>query len=434
MFNTTVAIIYFAGITAVVGLSLMGRINLGLLFLVPLFPLRIVVEQMHLFPFGKDLINIILLAMILGWFYKASSSRQKLIEPTPLNGVLAFMMIYTYLSLWKGSSFLGYSAPVHFDDPRLQDWKNYMILPLLYFIIVNNIKETKQIKSLVSVMILTMIVMDYYTLGQLKGASGISSREWIHGTFVYLGPNELAAFYAAFSFVLLGIFLWDKAGLRRFLILAVAVVNMYCVLFLYSRGAYIAVLAGLLFITMMQKKFLIIPILLLIIGWQVILPSRVVERINETQIEGSLDTSSLERISIWGAAIDIFKSNPLVGAGFGVVSAMGIGVPGEEFIYRDTHNIYLKILAEQGIVGFVMLLIIFWISLKSGWQLFKNAQDGFLKGLGFGFCCCVVTLMALNFFGDRWTYLEVGTFFWVFLALVARANIITDHENIASYQ
>jgi hypothetical protein len=35
--------------------------------------------------------------------------------------------------------------------------------------------------------------------------------------------------------------------------------------------------------------------------------------------------------------------------------------------------------------------------------------------------------MAANFFGDRWTYLQVNGYLWVVCGLVARAIIIEQH-------
>ncbi len=88
----------------------------------------------------------------------------------------------------------------------------------------------------------------------------------------------------------------------------------------------------------------------------------------------------------------------------------------------------MKILVEQGIIGFIFLLLIFIISIRSGWQLFQASKKPFFKGLGVGFLVCTICTMITNIFGDRWTYLQLGAYFWVFLGLVVRSNIITEKE------
>ena len=419
MTNFLTFIIYLTGMTIIVIICLAGKVHFGLLFLVPLLPLQNIILRLQQFSFGKDLNDIILIAMIFGWLFRSINNRERLFEPSIINKILFIMFIYTFISLWRGSSFLGFPAPFSASDVRVQTWKNYIILPLLYFITLNNIKTFKQMKWLIFAMIFSMLLMSFFTIKQFTWITDIASKEKLRGTFVWLGPNELAAFYASYTFVLLGILLFNKANIIRILFTITIIINMFCVLFLYSRGAYLGVLAGLLFLCFIKNKKLIIPLIILLFFWQAMLPKKVVQRINETKTEeGTLDHSSAARLELWKSSIDLFSKNPITGVGFNVFSFL-------EYQNNDPHNIYLKILAEQGIVGLIILLLIFWFSLKSGWELYRKSEDRFLKGLGFGFAACVIVTMTTNLFGDRWTYLQVGAFYWVFLGLVVKGTIIT---------
>ena len=193
------------------------------------------------------------------------------------------MVLYTFYSLWKGYSFLGLPVTLKFDDIRLQNWKNYMIFPLLFFIVFNNIKNSRQIKQLVVFMTFAVVLMNYYTIQQLHWLSSPQERARVHGTFVWLGPNELAAFFATYSFVLLGIIFFDKSKLRRLFFLVSILLSLYCVVFLFSRGAYLAILSGMLFFCFFKAKKLLFPILIILFFWNTIIPKQVIERINETK-------------------------------------------------------------------------------------------------------------------------------------------------------
>jgi hypothetical protein len=46
---------------------LFWRSGLGLYFLVPLLPLQNVLYRVHQYPGGKDLVDILVAAMIIGW-------------------------------------------------------------------------------------------------------------------------------------------------------------------------------------------------------------------------------------------------------------------------------------------------------------------------------------------------------------------------------
>ena len=68
------------------------------------------------------------------------------------------------------------------------------------------------------------------------------------------------------------------------------------------------------------------------------------------------------------------------------------------------------------------------LAFKKSLLLFKKAQDRFLKGLGLGFCICVFATIIGNLFGDRWTPLPLAAYFWVFLGMVERGNVIVAEE------
>jgi len=66
------------------------------------------------------------------------------------------------------------------------------------------------------------------------------------------------------------------------------------------------------------------------------------------------------------------------------------------------------------------------MAFRSGWKLLREANNGFEKGLGLGFMGCVLASATTNLFGDRWSYYEMGSYFWVFWGLVDRGILIAE--------
>lgn len=89
---------------------------------------------------------------------------------------------------------------------------------------------------------------------------------------------------------------------------------------------------------------------------------------------------------------------------------------------------YVEIMAEQGIVGLLLFIYLFYQALINAWNLFYETEDSFFKALGLGVFISILVTMTTNFFGDHWTYIELGAFYWTFTALAARANIMTEEE------
>jgi hypothetical protein len=70
-----------------------------------------------------------------------------------------------------------------------------------------------------------------------------------------------------------------------------------------------------------------------------------------------------------------------------------------------------------------------WVVFQTFWggfRLFRIAEDPFYASLGLALAVWVICAVTVNFFGDRWTYLQVDGYMWLLGGLVARARQIED--------
>jgi len=407
--------LYLSGLVfAIIAMS--GRVRWALMLAVFLLPLRNVIEKIQIYPFANQFIDILLIGVIIGGLTsKKGGDKTK----SSINTIALITVIYLLLSVIRGSFYLYGSFYFDIHDSRIQDWKNFALLPLLFFLNFKNNVNKKDIWITFAVMCFSMFLVDYYTINQIKDHPSLSGRELVHGTFQFLGPNEVAAFFNEYTIIAMSVFYVVKKGRNKWLLLIMILANLYCIMFLYSRGAYAGLIMGMFILFTLKDKKMLIPLFLVLALWQTVLPQNVVDRIKETKTEaGQLDQSSQRRIDIWQQAFSYFKSNPIVGIGFGSFRHLGLDL-------GDTHNIYVKTLTEQGIIGFIILLITFFCFIKEGWILYQKGDDELSKALGLGFVCCIFTMIVNNCFGDRWSYLEPNAYLWIFAGLVARLNVIS---------
>jgi O-antigen ligase len=149
---------------------------------------------------------------------------------------------------------------------------------------------------------------------------------------------------------------------------------------------------------------------------------------------GSLDHSAAVRLTLWDSAMAVFRTSPLMGTGFNTYAYMHLTKRSDGGVgfYEDTHNIFLKTLVETGVLG---LLIFLWVQAKTfgvGYMLFRSAADPFFASLGLGLAVWVVCALTANFFGDRWTYLQVNGYMWVLCGLVAQARALDQSVSVES--
>jgi len=415
--------LYSSGL-ACTAIALTGNVRWALMLVVFLLPLRNVIENIQPYPLGNQFIDILLVGIIIGGIFNRKPSSSMVGEESGLKTIAVLTVIYLLFSVLRGGYYLygGFSFDIHL--PQVQDWKNFSLMPLLFLLIFKNNVSKKEIWAIFAVMCSAMVIADYYTINQIREHPALIGREQIKGTFQFLGPNEVAAFFNAYTLILMSVFYAIKKGAYKWLLLALIIANLYSVMFLYSRGAYIGLMVGMFILFAVKDRKSLVPLILVLLFWQNILPQNVVDRIKETKTEyGQLDESSQRRIDIWQKSLDYFKSNPIVGIGFGSFRYLGLDL-------EDTHNIYVKILTEQGIIGFIILLMMMFYFLKAGWQLYQKGDDDLSKALGLGFFCCTCVMMVNNLFGDRWSYLEPNAYLWIFAGLVARLNAIAQTSNV----
>ncbi len=234
--------------------------------------------------------------------------------------------------------------------------------------------------------------------------------------------------------VLVCLFLLDKEWRRKIFFGVTMVLSIYSVIFLFSRGGYAAILLGLAFIGSFKNRKLLVLLIVFLLTWKMLLPTAVIERVEmslneEESGEATYDRSIETRLDLWEGARDIISQNPIAGLGYGVLAIVKIHEEVGDRNRSSIHNGYLEIMAELGLIGLIIFLTFFGISFKAGLRLYKIADDPFMKGLGFGFCACVVAVLAGNMAGTYWHYLNVSGFYWVFLALVVRGTLIAQKQS-----
>jgi len=412
--------LYFGGI-GIALVSIVRKAEWGLLLLVALIPQPNIFYKLYAFPMGKDFLDILFIAVGIGIFVNKGGFERR------GNSVLIMILILTsYFALWNSSRNFSLPSPISYANPMIKPWKSYAFMASMYLLTFNAIKDDENQRKITAVLmalvVLFISVRSYrsYTPGAVFiEESRAVGPFWIVG----LGSNHFAAFIAYCSAAFLGLFFLDNNRWRRILFLGTVLFSLHPLFYAYSRGAYVAALVVLIFFALAKKRSLLILVFALIVAWQTLLPSSVVERISMTKGEGGeIEESAAIRLDLWDHALKLFEEHPVIGIGFGGFEfTMPQGVR-----WKDTHNYYLKMLAEEGIVGFGLLLITLFMAFRSGWKLLNEGKSRFEKGLGLGFTGCVLACASTNLFGDRWSYYEMGSYFWIFWGLVDRSIVTSE--------
>lgn len=405
--------LFYVGVAVTALTSVFRRAEWALYALVAVIPLPNFRYRFNPYPFGKDLIDILFFSILLGIFINKNG-----LKKSPNGTLLLLFIVVNYLALWNASLGLSMPLPITTDNPILSDWKNYAEMIFLYFLVFNCIRDEKQQKVVTTLITIVMLFITVHEFRNFTEGDAFSYDKRVEGPFwvMGLGANHIGAFVAHYGAVLLGLYVLDDNKRRHWLYAATLLFSMHSLFFSYSRGAYIGALAALGFIGLMKKRSYLLLIVALVIFWQTVLPPTVVERIAMTEAPtGELEASAGKRVELWERAVDLFESHPIFGIGFGAFS-YSVSIEG----LTDTHNFYMRMLSEQGIIGFLLFVAVLLAALRSGWRLYRVAQSPYLRGMGLGFMACVVATIVTNMFGDRWSYFVLGGYFFVLWGIVDR--------------
>jgi putative inorganic carbon (hco3(-)) transporter len=404
--------------------SMFWRPSVGIYLLVLTLPLQTGRYLLQPYPLGSQFIDILLLGTILGLLIQ----RKSVIPKSNLTLFLALFAVFCYFSLWEGSFFLNAPLPLWIGDERFAAWKNYVEMFLFALVTASAIKEKGQVRILLILMAVSVLLVNrsYYSTLSGRDLSQFSYQVRDAGPLGYAGVNGLAAFEAMVASFLLGTFSFAKKIYGKIGILLLVATCCYCILFSFSRGAYLGFLVGLVTVGLLRSRWMLAVAAVILLGWQLLLPAAVQQRIlmtTEDAEEGQqFDSSSQQRIELWEDAMNLFKRNPVTGTGFETYSHMGrVGS------FRDTHNYYVKVLAEMGVIGLAWYLLLLWKVFWAGTRLFYDASDPFWRAVGLGFVALLASVLVMNLFGDRWTYQQVDGYLWILCGCVIRGLIVL-HE------
>lgn len=415
---------------AVFLVSALRRPQTGLYYLAFFLPLVNTRYMLHAFPFGEKFVDFVLLGVFIGILFRRAGTEW---TPTPVTAFLAVWGVMLYASLWRGSFYLNSDWPISPKDPRVSDWKNYVEFFFFFLASASAIRTKKQIAGLLIAMgvCFLMVNREYYGTMSGRDLSSFSYDVRDAGPLAGAGENGLAAFEATCLLFLTAMLSMKLKRTLKWAIFGLIFIGVYCLLFTFSRGGYVAVLGGLLFLGIVNQRKLLILVAVLIVSWQALLPVSVQQRITMTYDhsdgDGILDASAQTRVNLWEDAEALIAASPVFGTGFQTYAYMG-----RMEDLRDTHNYYLKILVETGAIGLLMFLYLLWRMFALGYQLYRQSEDPFLSAVGLGFSALMVGMFFTNLFGDRWSYFQVDGWMWMLLGAVVRGLMLTEQPHLST--
>lgn len=378
--------------------------------------------------------------MVAALYYAAYRRTGRLLPSSPLSTVLVVLVCVALVSWLTTSLFpppprLNYVEDAYWlSMTQLIELKRWVIFLPIYFIYVNGIRSRNLAREVMAAVVFGVGLESLHVFKEYV----VTGRARVYGSLS--NPNELGAFAAAYL-PLAAVYLYAARGVfQKFYYSGIGGLTLFSLIFSQSRGGYLSFLMSIGLFGFLRSKVLFVGIILGgIVAFTVSyrwLPDVVVKRVDFTfskqapeqgawgepdaaladRLEGSADS----RLILAKTALVIFANYPIFGSGFGTFEyIMGRYVVDASFDKQVVaHNMYMQVLSELGLVGFIPFMAIFVISLRQSYTLYRTGQEGFARNVSLAFVCCVLAFMVANLFGNRFYRIALTGYYWALAAVV----------------
>ena len=292
---------------------------------------------------------------------------------------------------------------------------------LSYFVVINTIENKKQFKFILYIFSIAAVITAFYGLYQYMFGD-LYSQAWldkemfedikmrVYSTFE--NPNVYGEYLILAIPIIAGL-LWTEKGIfKKLFWLGSLGVTMLALALTFSRGCWLGIILAIgLLAIMIDRRFILLGIVALLF-LPFVLPESIINRF--LSIGNMGDSSTSYRVYIWMGTLAMLADYWFSGIGLGITSFNTIY---PIYSYNDisaphSHNLYLQLVVEFGIVGLIVFLGMLYNFYKETIIAICKKKNILTSSLIAG----VSGFMLQSMFDHTWYNYRVVLIFWIIIA------------------
>jgi O-antigen ligase/tetratricopeptide (TPR) repeat protein len=388
--------------------------------------------------FNTDNQNIVLLKPILAqsiavflfslWLIDALERGSFKVVPTTLNYLIVAYLLWLLFTVVINPSFLYFS---------LEEINRYMSVFLFFFLAQKTIRSHTRLKWSLWILFAVSLVATGYGLLQYNGIQLI---EWGRSVLVstFGNKNFFAGFLVLTTPLVIGYAFATRKLPIRILLVGLGLVQFFVIITTQTRTGFLAILvSGVLFLGLAvrfvwwnrsdnRKLHLalgLVLLLLIAVVFYMYLPENLTERLG-TAFDLQKGTGRVRWI-MWTGSTRAALDKPLAGFSHGSFQ-LSFPYYRPTFYHRfrvshntrHSHNEFLEVLMETGIVGLSLFLMIFVVLGAVTYRFLKRNNSWFYQWLVIGLISSIAGALAQNFASVNLRWMSSTFVFWYLVALL----------------
>lgn len=224
---------------------------------------------------------------------------------------------------------------------------------------------------------------------------------------------------------------------------------IFCLIFSYSRAAWLSMIlvAGVFFAYRFRLgASLILAFVVVVVTTVVVFKEPIYDRMAQNSLGSNTsllghatsiadlekDQSNLERVNRWASAVRMWKERPMMGFGPGSyerhyggyqVTSQMTNISTMDGDRGDAHSEYLVALSEQGLMGMILIMLLFGMTFSTGLRIAFRAADPKVRLFALGI---TLGLFTYYFHGAVNSFLDIdkaALLFWTYTGIVVALDI-----------
>lgn len=372
-----------------------------------------------LLPISKAVIEIFSTLAIACYILKKILQREDILK-APID-----ITVFVYLAICFLSIFISTNTKISartFVGKTLQE-------VLFFFAVVEALKGEKRVKNFIYILLGSSLILgldgiyQHFTRMEFLRNRPYYGLARIYTTFPT--SNDFGCYLASvipFAFACFFAKSKTRFKLSHLAFMALFALLFICLMLTISRGAWFAFLSAMLFMSIWIRS---LGVSFLVLGIFIMATSQFYGPLLQERLANFFtfaDTSSVDRKTIWQAALNMLRYRPLLGLGLGTFmfnfSRFLIGGyrPG---LVPYAHNCYLQMSTEIGLLGLSSFLLILLLFFYNGIKAINSSDRTFFWYILLA-CLAAILGYCVQMAVDTTFYsLDLGILFWMLLGLGA---------------
>lgn len=383
-----------------------------------------------LFPILPTLVVLGLVAFCFAVFIlTAICDKSFKFKRTPLDIPLALFVLVSIISTITSPELIG----------SLKVLLVYFTFVCGYYMIVNSITSKEQFNSLLTGVFYCGLIVALYGISQYffgfeEGRIWTDNNMFDIKTRVvstFENPNVLGEYLLLLIPIGIAYILLRKGAALKLSDMIVTMSLCLCMVFTYSRGNWLGLIFAVIAFFMFYNGKYVWFGLLLALFIPLFLPDTIINRF--TSIGDVSDTSTSYRVLIWMGTFKMLSDYWFTGVGLGNAAFSNIY---QHYSYnavptQHSHNLYLQIMSESGIIGLLIVLAIIFIYYRMSISTVIKLKDKKSKGILLALSTGMFGFLIQGMFDYVWYNWRIVFMFFLMLALTSCfISLVRDNKEV----